>query len=105
MKSRIFGLLAVGLLGANTANASPLRLDATSTDLDHTDFFVVFDDAGDQLLQVEEVTSFSGVTILSEATTFSVLLGVPTIADVSSLSGFCPLADRWCFLAPSSAYS
>ena len=101
MKTRIIVvLLVLGLFGATGANAAFLQLDATSTDPDHSDFVVVFDDAGDGLLQEQEVTLFSGLNIFSDATLYEVLLGVPTIAGVSTQSGFCPLADHWCFLAP-----
>ena len=98
MKFEILGLLAMGLLGATSANANVLRLDATSTDLEsHGDFFVVFDDAGDGLLQAEEITSFSGLLVISAAFT-DVLEAVPTIADISSDSGaFCVPENAWCF--------
>jgi PEP-CTERM motif-containing protein len=100
MKHKILGLLAVGLLGATTANASLLRLDGTSTDPDISDFFVVFNDTGNELLEFEEATSFSGVTIFSEAITFGVLFGIPNIADISISSGCFVGDDFWCFLAP-----
>ena len=100
MKHKILAFLAVGMLGATTANASLLRLDGTSTDPDISDFFVVFNDNGNELLEFEEVTSFSGVTIFSEATTFGVLFGIPNIADISISSGCFAGDDVWCFFAP-----
>jgi PEP-CTERM motif len=101
MKTKVLALLAVGVLGTSVnANAIPLRLDATSLDAEHSDFFVIFDDTGDGLLQNDEVTDFSGVFLFPEGTLYNLLVGVPTIADISSVSGFCPLADRWCFVSP-----
>ena len=59
MKYKILGLFAVGLLCVSTANASLLRLYATRTDpvdpIGRPDFFVVFDDTGDGLLELTEV--------------------------------------------------
>jgi hypothetical protein len=101
MKFKILGLLAtVGLLGATTASAIPLRLDATSLDADWSGFSVTFDDTGDGLLQAEELIDFSGLFSVPDGILFSLLIGVPTITDISSLSGFCPLEDSWCFVAP-----
>jgi hypothetical protein len=62
MKTAIPGLLAVVLLGT-TASAEPLRLDATTryTGFYGSDFIILFDDTGDGLLQLGEVTSFSGI--------------------------------------------
>jgi hypothetical protein len=101
MKLQILGLLAtVGLLGATAADAIPLRLDATSLDTDYSNFSVIFDDTGDGLLQSDEIIDFSGLLLIPDGILFNLLIGVPTIADISSLSGFCPLQDSWCFVAP-----
>jgi hypothetical protein len=103
MRYKILGLLAaVGLLGATTASAIPLRLDATSLVADWSNFSVTFDDTGDGLLQSEEISGFSGLVSVLDGTLYSLLIGVPTITDISSLSGFCPLQDRWCFVAPDA---
>ena len=69
MKTAIPGLLAVVLLGTMAAaSAEPLRLDATAkpkfggyyypSGYYASDFFILFDDTGDGLLQLDEVTSF-----------------------------------------------
>jgi hypothetical protein len=102
MKGRILGFLTVSLLGAaTTASAIPLRLDATSVDASgFSSFFVIFEDTGDGLLQVEEATLFSGSIDPSDGSLYDLLVGVPDIADISTLSGFCPLSDRWCFVSP-----
>jgi hypothetical protein len=101
MKSKILGLLTVGLLGAaTTANAVPLRLDATALDAEHSNFFVIFEDTGDELLQLEEATQFSGIIDPSDGTLYDLLFGVPTIADISTSSGCFAGDDVWCFLAP-----
>ena len=100
MKTKLLGPLAVGLLcAASPANASLLRLDATSDpDFDRPDFFVVFDDTGDGLLELTEVTFFSGITLAEFE--LPVLLYVPEIADISIESGVCadpPIVGLWCF--------
>ena len=100
MKPKRLGLLAVGLLSVSTANASLLRLDATSTDpvdpIGRPDFFVVFEDTGDGLLELTEVTSFSGIALAGFE--LPVLLYVPEIADISIESGVCAdIVGLWCF--------
>ena len=98
MKANFLRLLALALLGTSiNANAVSLRLDATALDANFSSFFVVFEDTGDGLLQADEVTQFSGVDEPAFQTFYDVLVGVPTIADISSLSGFCPLPENWCF--------
>ena len=102
MKIRILALLAAALLGAvTTANAIPLRLDATSVGgSGFSSFFVIFEDTGDGLLQVDEATSFSGTIDPTDGSLYNLLIGVPNIADISTLGGFCPLEDSWCFVSP-----
>jgi len=102
MKHKSLGLLAIGLLSVSTADASLLRLDATSTDpvdpIGRPDFFVVFDDTGDGLLELTEVTFFSGIALAGFE--LPVLLYVPEIADISIESGVCAdthIVGLWCF--------
>jgi hypothetical protein len=91
----------VGLFAASVnANAVPLRLDAASLETAFSSFSVIFDDTGDGLLQRDEITQFSGTIDSSDGSLYSLLVGVPTITDISTISGFCPLADRWCFVSP-----
>ena len=98
MKANVLRLLALVLLGTSiNANAVSLRLDATALDATFSSFFVVFEDTGDGLLQADEATQFSGVDEPASQTLYDVFVGVPTIADISSLSGFCPLQENWCF--------
>ena len=99
MEANFLRLLAIALLLGTSinANAVSLRLDATALDADFSSFFVVFEDTGDGLLQADEVAQFSGVDEPASHTFYDVFVGVPTIADISSLSGFCPLQENWCF--------
>ena len=85
MKHKILGLLAVGLFAvASTANAIPLRLDATSVGASgFSSFFVIFEDTGDELLQLEEATQFSGTIDPLDGTLYDLLFGVPNIADMA----------------------
>ena len=86
---------------ASTANAIPLRLDATSVGPSgFSSFFVFFEDTGDDLLQLEEATQFSGTIDPSDGTLYDLLFGVPTIADISTSSACFAGDDVWCFLAP-----
>jgi hypothetical protein len=97
-KSFALALLAVGLLSSwGTASAITLRLDALSANTGLAAFDVLFDDTGDGLLQYEEIISTSG--LLLDGTLFDHLLGVPTIAGISTVGGPCgPDPDAWCFV-------
>jgi len=98
MKANFLRLLALALLGTSiNANAVSLRLDATALDADFSSFFVVFEDTGDGLLQADEVIQFSGLDEPAAGVFYDIFVGVPTIADISSLSGFCPVEENWCF--------
>ena len=99
MEANFLRLLAIALLLGTSinANAVSLRLDATALDADFSSFFVIFEDTGDGLLQADEVAQFSGVDEPASHTFYDVFVGVPTMADISSLSGFCPLQENWCF--------
>jgi hypothetical protein len=105
MKRKILALLAAGLFAAaSSANAITLRLDATSVDpLENSSFFVTFEDNGDGLLQLEEVTLFSGFLDPDDGTIYDVLFGVPTIAGISTFSGCFVGADWWCFFDPQTS--
>jgi len=97
MKTAIPGLLAVVLLGT-TASAEPLRLNATTryTCFYRSDFIILFDDTGDGLLQLGEVTSFSG--IFDPFGTFHTGIdGIPQIENISTAGGSCDLKNYWCF--------
>jgi hypothetical protein len=85
MKTKILGLLAVGLLvGPATANALSMLLTATSQNVNLSSFTIAFDDTGDGLLQFGEATAFSGVT--STSGFYSQLLSVPDITGTSTCS-------------------
>jgi len=55
---------------------------------------------GDELLQLEEATQFSGTIDPLDGTLYDLLFGVPNIADISTSSGCFAGDDVWCFLAP-----
>jgi hypothetical protein len=98
MRNLALALLAAGLLSPwGPANAATLRLDALGAD-GSAAFDVLFDDTGDGLLQFEEIISTSGLLLGSDL--YGALLGVPTIAGVSTEGGPCgPDPDRWCFVS------
>jgi hypothetical protein len=98
MRTLALVLLAAGLLSLwGTANAATLRLDALNAD-GSAAFDVLYDDTGDGLLQFEEIISTSGLLLGTDL--YSALLGVPTIAGVSTEGGPCgPDPDRWCFVS------
>ena len=100
MKANFIRMIALALLGTSiNANAVSLRLDATALNADFSSFFVVFEDTGDNLLQADEITQFSGLDEPAFETFYDLLVGVPAIADISSLSGFCPVQENWCFVS------
>ena len=100
---KVLRLLALGLLSTSiNANAVSLRLDATALDATFSDFFVLFEDTGDGLLQVNEITQFSGVDVHPLDAFYDQLVAVPAIADISSLSGDCP-EPAWCFRSSNPA--
>src|SRR5688572_22828431 len=98
MRNLALALLAAGLLSPwSTANAATLHLDAFNLD-GSVAFDVLFDDTGDGLLQYDEIISTSGLLLGTDL--YNALLGVPTIAGVSTEGGPCgPFADRWCFVS------
>ncbi|MEQ8484693.1 MAG: hypothetical protein RIB46_10040 [Pseudomonadales bacterium] len=55
-----------------------------------SDWTLVFDDTGDQLLQVEEIVSFSGATVttsLGGPYQYDAIVGTPAVAGISTESG------------------
>lgn len=91
-------LIVLGSL-STSASASLYRLEAVSSaPSSFSDFSLEFDDTGDGLLQINEILSFSGITI--EGDFFDDVTQVPDLGGVSSLSGTCPgrdPANTWCF--------
>src|SRR5262245_61111756 len=79
-----------------------------------SDFTIKFEDAGDGLLQLNEVTEFSGVTITLITITLmnrfgDTLLQVPEIENVTTtspvLNGTCSvLVNAWCFGVGSTPF-
>ena len=110
MKTAIPGLLAVVLLGTMAAaSAEPLRLDAAAKvrfggHYSSSDFFILFDDTGDGLLQLDEVTFFSGIFDSSGMGPFTRIDRIPQIANISTGDGSCVFDARspWCFSDPQS---
>ena len=108
MKQTILGLLTVGLFASTgTANAVSMRLEATSLVQGIGHFEVLFDDDGDEILQISEVTGFSGVAFLDDfyatlhvvgesgayTTPSSVVAGCATFSGITG----------WCFAEPGGA--
>ncbi len=108
MSKTILGLLTVGLLAAaGTANAVSMRLEATSVVPGIGHFQILFDDDGDKVLQISEVTGFSGVAFLGDfysilhvvgesgayTTPSTVVAGCATFSDITG----------WCFAEPGGA--
>ncbi|MBT9504851.1 MAG: hypothetical protein IV092_26670 [Burkholderiaceae bacterium] len=92
--ARLFALSILGLglgLSATSVAATRMRLDATSLNPDVTSFFVVFDDAGDGLFELPELTTFSGVTLFG-TDSFSLLNSVPKVSGFAAQSG----PSDWC---------
>ena len=102
MKAAIPGLLAAVLLGT-TASAEPLRLDATAKySFYGSDFIILFDDTGDGLLQLGEVTSFSGIFRAFDLLRTGIDR-IPRIANISTAGGSCVFdgTNHWCFSDPA----
>lgn len=64
MKKNLLAMVAVGLLaGPIAAQAIPLRLDATAADPTFfSSWYVDFNDNGDHLFELSELTFFSGIS-------------------------------------------
>jgi hypothetical protein len=78
----ILGLLAVGLLaGPMSAGAVTMRVDAYDPGTTNMAWHVLFEDTGDALFQLTELTFFSGYSF------GAFLVNMPTIAGVSTFSG------------------
>ena len=90
-KSTYLTLLAI-LLSPLAANADLLRLDAISASADIGDFYIVFDDGGDGLLEWSEIVEFSGYSVDFLDLLLDTVVGVPTIAGISTFS-FDPTFD------------
>ena len=89
------------------ANAIPLRLDAISTEISISDFYIDFADNGDSIFQFNELTAFSGITLsgLPMAVgdvTFATLTSSPQIAGISD-SNVNPAFANWNFTDPDMA--
>lgn len=80
----------IGLaLASTTASAGPMRLDAMTTlPAGISSFWLTFDDTGDGLLQLAELTSFSGVQFVGAPFFHDELISVPMIPLISSGPGF-----------------
>ena len=100
MKHKILGLLAVGLLaGPMAASATIMRIDATSTQPQASDFFLTFEDTGDSIFQFTELATFSGLTSFGE--NYSTLYAISTVSGISEAGGDCGgelgFPGAWCF--------
>ena len=78
-------IAALLLISPFAANADLMRLDATSINLGVvSDFYLLFDDTGDGLLQWDEITSFSAVTITGNF--WTEVIGVAAVPGISTYS-------------------
>lgn len=81
------------------AGATLYRLEAVSVSPStFSDFSLEFDDTGDGLLQIGELTTFSGITI--DGDLFDTLTQTPDWPSVSTLTGSCLIdspVNTWCF--------
>jgi len=102
MKESIRVLLAATLIAVtNVASAAPLRLDAVSLLAGLGDFHVLFDDTGDRVLQLAEVSGFSGVRFLGDFYPTLLVIGesggyTTPSAVVAGCGTFNGIAG-WCF--------
>ncbi len=102
MKNKLLAVIALAMLaGPMVASAVPMRLDAISgAAMNVSDFYILFDDTGDGLLDLAEVTFFSGidVNVVGADRFYTILDRVPTIAGIANAGGSCFFADNyWCF--------
>lgn len=83
----IYLALVALLFSPIAANADLIRIEATSTIAGLGDFYVVFDDTGDDLLQWDEITEFSGLDATGIGfLSYDRIIGVATVAGISTLS-------------------
>lgn len=84
------------LFVAFQAHAGLVNFQATDVPGLATDFTIVYDDAGDGLLQLGEIVTFSGVTFFG-TDFYSIVVGVPNIPGFASGTGGSPPGAAWEF--------
>jgi len=92
MSIKSIALAATALFLSTSVNAALIEITATSNDARFSDFTVIFDDtSGDSMLQINEMTLFSGMTISGFSSSqdgfYDALIGTPNITGISTLSG------------------
>ncbi len=95
MKKNLLAMVAVALLaGPMAAQAIPMRFDATTnTPTVVGSWFADFNDTGDGLFSLNELTAFSGVTCITCGNLFfGTMTGAATVAGFSSGGG-----NNWIF--------
>jgi hypothetical protein len=98
LQSLLAMILVVAPVGPAHACAVRLQIHATSSEPNaRSDFQIEFRDNGDELLQIEEVWAFSGVSFAGSDFFYDKLLQVPDIPGISSSSGSCYSPGTWCF--------
>jgi hypothetical protein len=107
MNKNLLAMVAGALLaGPMAANAIPMHLDATSNVGHASNFSVDFSDTGDGLLQLNEITAFSGVTITNLFGTnfWNTIVSVPEVPGFTTFgcaTVVCEGPAFWAVISPS----
>lgn len=109
MTKRFAAILIALCATTSSAQAVTLQLNATSQSGFYSDFSIQFVDDGNGLLELSEISSFSGTTFTSGSgsTFFDQVNQVPTITGISTFTFdpvqvVSPLDGRWAFSGTNS---
>lgn len=88
--STLSAAACAALLLGTPASAATIQLDATALHATASDFSIVYDDVdGDDMLSLDEVISFSGISFTwGSAPSFDTLIAVPIIAAIADGTTF-----------------
>ena len=94
MKKNLLAMVAMALLaGPMAAQAIPMRLDATTNDPSTvSSWYVDFNDTGDGLFSLSELTFFSGVTQVGP-----IQVGWISMFSAAAVAGFSTGGSDWIF--------
>lgn len=86
MKKVLVAMLAAAGLSLGSAQAAIMTIHATSVTPGISDWDITFNDTGDGLLQLAEVTSFSGFTLTGSGAADGTYTVVSQVADIAGVA-------------------
>ncbi len=86
MKLHLGTVLIAAALSTSSVRAATLTIHAASVTSGLTDFEITFNDTGDGLLQLAEITSFTGFTYTGGSSADGFYSAVSQVADISGVA-------------------